>query len=195
MTTKANFSTDNSSALQPVTRRRFLAKASASALSFSIIAPELVRGAEANSKVDIGLIGCGGRGQGLAPMFVSTGGYNMVAVADYFQDRTDSAGQKLGVPETKRFTGLNGYRKLLEQKLDAVMIESPPSSTPSKRLQRWMPGSTCIAPSPSPSMFPAALPLPKRARKLPGKNSFSWSISKPALRMPSRKVSSGCARA
>lgn len=124
--TKDNSSTESSPALQPITRRRFLAGASAGALSFSIIAPELVRGAEANSKVDLGLIGCGGRGQSLAPMFVNTGGYNMVAVADYFQERADSAGQKLAVPEAKRFTGLNGYRRLLEQKLDAVMIESPP---------------------------------------------------------------------
>lgn len=125
--TKHNSAAHQTSAALPhVTRRRFLAGASASALSFTIIAPELVRGAEANSKVDIGLIGCGGRGQSLAPMFVNTGGYNMVAVADYFRDRADSAGQKLNVPEAKRFTGLNGYRKLLEQKLDAVMIESPP---------------------------------------------------------------------
>ena len=125
--TNNNPSPDRTSpVLTPITRRRFLAGAGASALSFTIMAPELVRGAEANSKVDIGLIGCGGRGQGLAPMFVNTGGYNMVAVADYFQDRTDSAGQKLGVPEAKRFTGLYGYRRLLDQKLDAVMIESPP---------------------------------------------------------------------
>lgn len=123
---KNSSSIENSPALRPVTRRHFLAGASASALSFSIIAPDLLRGAEANSKVDIGLIGCGGRGQSLAPMFVKTGGYNMVAVADYFHDRADSAGQKLGVPEANRFTGLHGYRRLLDQKLDAVMIESPP---------------------------------------------------------------------
>lgn len=110
---------------KPVSRRRFLGTG-ASALSFTIIAPELVRGAEANSKVDVGLIGCGGRGQSLAPMFVNTGGYNLVAVSDFFQDRTDAAGQKLGVPASKRFTGLKGYQRLLEQKLDAVMIESPP---------------------------------------------------------------------
>lgn len=109
-----------------LTRRHFLAKAGAGALSFTIVAPQLVRAAAANSKIDIGLIGCGGRGQSITPMFVNQGGYRVVAVADYFPDKTESAGQRLGVPAAKRFTGLNGYRSLLDEKLDAVLIESPP---------------------------------------------------------------------
>jgi myo-inositol 2-dehydrogenase / D-chiro-inositol 1-dehydrogenase len=110
----------------PITRRHFLAGASAAAVSFAVVNPRLVGAAEANSKVNIGLIGCGGRGSWIAGEFAKHGGYKVVAVADYFQDKADSAGQKLGVPDTKRFTGLKGYRKLLEEKLDAVMIESPP---------------------------------------------------------------------
>ncbi|HWI58216.1 MAG TPA: Gfo/Idh/MocA family oxidoreductase, partial [Bacillota bacterium] len=51
---------------------------------------------------------------------------NVVAVADYFQDRVDGIGRKLNIPENKRFTGLSGYKRLLEQKLDAVAIETPP---------------------------------------------------------------------
>jgi predicted dehydrogenase len=109
-----------------LTRRRFLADASAAAVTFSVLAPKLVRGEDAPTKVKVGLIGCGGRGQGIAPMFHQHGGFQVVAVADYFEDRTKSAGQKLGVPEAKRFSGLYGYRKLLEENLDAVMIESPP---------------------------------------------------------------------
>ena len=45
---------------------------------------------------------------------------------DYFEDRTTNAGAKLKVPEASRYAGLSGYKKLLEQKLDAVMIISPP---------------------------------------------------------------------
>jgi myo-inositol 2-dehydrogenase/D-chiro-inositol 1-dehydrogenase len=48
-----------------------------------------------------------------------------VAVADYFQDRIDNAGEKLGVAAANRYPGLSGYKKLLE-KVDAVAIESPP---------------------------------------------------------------------
>jgi len=108
-----------------INRRRFIAGAGAAALSFTIVKPELVRGAAANSKVNLGLIGCGGRGTWIAELFKQHGGYNVVAVADYFQDRVDNAGEKLGVPATNRFTGLYGYKKVLD-KVDAVAIISPP---------------------------------------------------------------------
>jgi predicted dehydrogenase len=109
-----------------MTRRRFIAGTGASVLAFTVLKPERVRGAEANSKIDIGLIGCGNRGKWVADLFQKNGGYNIVAVADYFQDHADEAGAKFNVPAANRYTGLSGYRKLLEQKLDAVVIESPP---------------------------------------------------------------------
>jgi predicted dehydrogenase len=107
-----------------ITRRHFLAGAGAAVLTLA--QPEWVRGAEANSRIDIGLIGCGGRGKWIADLFVKDGRYNVVAVADYFADRAAGAGERFQVPEKLRFTGLNGYQRLLEQKLDAVVIETPP---------------------------------------------------------------------
>jgi len=108
-----------------ITRRRFIAGAGATALSFTVIKPALVRGYDANSKVDLGIIGCGGRGTWIAELFKQHGGYNVVAAADYFQDRVDGLGNKLGVDKARRYAGLSGYRKLLD-KVDAVAIESPP---------------------------------------------------------------------
>src|SRR5215468_4770454 len=87
-----------------ITRRRFLAGTSASALAFTIMKPELVGGTEANSKIDIGLIGCGGRGQWIMDLFRKHGGYNIVAGADYFKDRVDEMGGKFDVPEAQRYT-------------------------------------------------------------------------------------------
>jgi predicted dehydrogenase len=110
----------------PITRRRFLAGTSASVLAFTVIKPELVRGSEANSKIDLGLIGCGGRGKWIADLFNKHGGYNIVAVADYFPDRADGAGDRFKVGAANRYAGLSAYQKLLAQKLDAVAIESPP---------------------------------------------------------------------
>jgi len=111
---------------QTVSRRHFIAGTGAAALGFTVLSPQLVGGAEANSKIDIGLIGCGGRGKWIADLFVKNGNYNLVALADYFQDRVDDAGKKFNVPAERRFVGLSGYQKLLEQKLDAVVIETPP---------------------------------------------------------------------
>lgn len=109
-----------------ITRRKFLASTGAAALGFTLLKPELVHGAAANSKIDIGVIGCGGRGAWMAELFAKNGNYNVVAVADYFQDRVDGIGGKLNIPADKRFTGLSCHKKLIEQKLDAVAIETPP---------------------------------------------------------------------
>jgi len=109
-----------------ITRRKFLAGAGAAAVGLTILKPELVGGAEANSKLDIGVIGCGGRGAWIAELFAKNGHYNVVALADYFPDRVDAAGEKLKVPPAKRFTALSGYKRLLAEKLDAVAIETPP---------------------------------------------------------------------
>jgi myo-inositol 2-dehydrogenase / D-chiro-inositol 1-dehydrogenase len=109
-----------------ITRRKFLATAGTTALGLTILQPELVCGAEANSKLSLGLIGCGGRGNWISDLFLKNGNYRFVAVADCFQDRADSTGKKLQIPAGSRYSGLSGYKRLLEQKLDAVVIETPP---------------------------------------------------------------------
>ena len=109
-----------------MTRRSFIAGTGASVLAFTVLKPGLVGGAEANSKINLGLIGCGGRGKWIADLFQKHGGYHFVAVADYFQDRADEARERFKVPAANRYAGLSGYHRLLEQKLDAVVIESPP---------------------------------------------------------------------
>ncbi len=105
-----------------VERRRFLAGAAA----FTLLAPHTVRGTQANSQLTLGLIGCGGRGTWLTRLFNQTGKYRFVACADYFKDRVDRVGQKLSIPEDRRFTRLHGYKRLLDCQLDAVVIETPP---------------------------------------------------------------------
>ena len=109
-----------------ITRRRFIAGTGAAAATFTILKPELVGGSVANSKIEWGLIGSGGRGSWIANLFQKHGGYNLVATADYFQDRVDAVGEKFQIPSGRRFTGLSAYKRLLDQKLDAVVIESPP---------------------------------------------------------------------
>ena len=107
-------------------RRHFLAGTAGAAAAFTIMSPERVRGSEANSRIKLGLIGCGGRGQWIANLFKQHGGYQLTAGADYFQDRVDQFGEKLGVEPKHRHTSLSGYRALLEDDVDAVAIISPP---------------------------------------------------------------------
>ena len=109
-----------------VKRREFIARAGAAAVSVTVLGPRFVRGAQSNARVRLGLIGCGGRGGWIADLFRKHGGYEVVAVADYFKGRADEAGRTFSVPEAARFTGLSGYKRLLDRGVDAVAIESPP---------------------------------------------------------------------
>jgi predicted dehydrogenase len=108
-----------------IPRRAFLASA-ATATAVTVMKPSLVFGAEANSLLEIGLIGCGGRGSWIANLFADSGKYRLVACADYFQDKADAVGEKHKIEPSRRYTGLSGYKRLLESKLDAVVIETPP---------------------------------------------------------------------
>ena len=108
-----------------IPRRAFLASA-ATATAFTVLKPSLVFGAEANCVLEIGLIGCGGRGGWIAKLFADSGKYRFVACADYFQDKVDKVGDAHKIETSRRYTGLSAYKRLLEEKLDAVVIETPP---------------------------------------------------------------------
>jgi myo-inositol 2-dehydrogenase / D-chiro-inositol 1-dehydrogenase len=109
-----------------ITRRKFLASAGAATLGFTLLKPEQVGGAEANSKLNLGVVGCGGRGAWIADLFAKSGRFNVMAATDYFQDRVDEVARKLNIPAANCFAGLSGYKRLLELNLDAVAIETPP---------------------------------------------------------------------
>ncbi len=112
--------------MKKVTRREFVVAAGATAATLTILKPDLIKGSVANSKIKIGLIGCGGRGQWIMDLFKKHGGYEIYAGHDYFQDRVDEFARKFDVPKERCFTGLYGYRQMLQAGVDAVIIESPP---------------------------------------------------------------------
>lgn len=109
-----------------VNRREFLAQAGAATLSAAILPAGLARGLQAGPKIKLGLVGCGGRGVWIAKLFQKHGGYELAAAADYFADRAETAGDALGVPSSRRFSGLSGYKRLLDAGVDAVAVETPP---------------------------------------------------------------------
>jgi myo-inositol 2-dehydrogenase/D-chiro-inositol 1-dehydrogenase len=81
-------------------------------------------------KIKLGLVGCGGRGKWIAGLFQKDGGYDIHAVADYFPQVADAAGDAFGVDKPRRFSGLSGYRKLIESGVEAVALETPPCFFP-----------------------------------------------------------------
>ncbi len=109
-------------------RRGFL---QAAGTGLMILRPETVFGSQANSAIEVGLIGCGNRGTWIGGMFQEFGGARFVALADAMPDRLDYAIQRLKVdPATRQYKGLKGYQELVASKLDAVLIESPPYCHP-----------------------------------------------------------------
>ena len=109
------------------TRRKFITTTGTAAIgSVTIVNPLIARGSLANTKIRIGVIGCGGRGTWIAKLFQAHGGYEIVAGADYFQDKVETFGNQLGVSKNKLFTGLSAYKKLIDSGVDAIAIESPP---------------------------------------------------------------------
>jgi predicted dehydrogenase len=72
------------------------------------------------------VVGCGGRGAWIARLFQQHGGYHLWAVADYFPAVADACGQQLGVDPSRRFSGLLGFRKVIESGIEAIALETPP---------------------------------------------------------------------
>jgi predicted dehydrogenase len=103
-------------------RRRFLQTAG----GVLLLKPRTVFGYEANSRVEVGLVGCGGRGNWLAPFFPEHAGARVVAVADVIKSRLEATREKLQVDAGRAYWGPEAYRELAQSKLDAVVIETPP---------------------------------------------------------------------
>jgi len=117
-----------------VNRREFLktaAMAAAGASTVSIVKAESVRGTGANSMIQFGFIGCGGRGNGDAVGFVRTGQCKIVAVSDWFEDRAKAAQRRFKVDPSRCFVGEDGWKKVLDLKdVDAIIQTTPPGFRP-----------------------------------------------------------------
>lgn len=109
-----------------LSRRNFVKGIAATAATVTIIEPAAVRGDDANAKVTVGVVGLGGRGAWIAKFFAQHPGYQVTSVADYFPHVVNAVGESMGVDKARRFSGLLGYKRLIESKVDAVVLETPP---------------------------------------------------------------------
>lgn len=114
-------------------RRHFLAHAGVGLAATMTMSRALAQGSVANSRIRLGLIGCGQRGQWILDLFAEHGGYEVAAVADYFQDKVDETAAKHQLGRPRVFTGLQCAEKMIAAGgLDAVAIISPPYFHPSQ---------------------------------------------------------------
>ncbi|MCS6951441.1 MAG: Gfo/Idh/MocA family oxidoreductase [Bryobacterales bacterium] len=106
-------------------RRRFL-ESSVAAGALLVLEPKTVFGTQANSAIELGIIGCGGRGNWIGAHFVEFTHTRIVALHDPFRDRLEATAAKFKVDRSRLYGGLDGYKDLLASRVDAVAIESPP---------------------------------------------------------------------
>ncbi|KRP37878.1 MAG: hypothetical protein ABS34_00835 [Opitutaceae bacterium BACL24 MAG-120322-bin51] len=119
------------------TRRDFVkaAAVSAAAIStFNILGAQTVNGI-GTQKIKVGLIGCGGRGQGALGQFLQACqilgiDVEVVAVADVFQDRVDGALAKFKFDASRGYAGYEAYRKVTESDAEFVIMATPPNFRP-----------------------------------------------------------------
>ncbi|HVP45032.1 MAG TPA: Gfo/Idh/MocA family oxidoreductase [Bryobacteraceae bacterium] len=111
-----------------VSRRHFLQGGGAAAAgTFTIVAPQLVRGTEANSKVSVGLIGCGGRGTYDSGIVQNEPRAHITALCDIFEDQREAAKRNLKLERPAEYVD---FEKLLSSNVDAVIIATPPFEHP-----------------------------------------------------------------
>lgn len=105
-------------------RRSFMKRAAVP--TFLYLKPSTVFGSQANSAVEVGVVGCGGRGIYIGRMFLDDGNVRIAALADPIPSQMDALASELKLAKPRTYGGLNGYRDLAASKLDAIVIESPP---------------------------------------------------------------------
>jgi predicted dehydrogenase len=114
-------------------RRAFL-KAAGAVGAFTILQPRLVRGTDANSAVQVGLLGCGRRGSTDANNIIQNTTARLTALADLFPDQLEKAKARFDkVAESKGYAGISqtfvgphAARQMAESKdVDAVVVATP----------------------------------------------------------------------
>ncbi len=118
-------------------RRGFLKNSGRIAAASAVVgaAAPRVHAAEDNT-IQVALVGCGGRGTGAAKnaLSVPNGPMKLVAMADVFEDRltrrhgdlTRGFGDRVNVPEDRRFLGFDAYKKAIDcLKPNDVVILAP----------------------------------------------------------------------
>src|SRR5437868_443340 len=104
--------------VQRLSRRKFLGTSAAAAGAWTLGAPAFLRGANLNDKLNIAIIGAGGRG---VPNTKDVASENIVALCDVSESNLDAAAKNY--PKARKFTD---FRRLFDQagEFDAVVVST-----------------------------------------------------------------------
>ena len=127
-------------------RREFLKNSSAAVLGGALVSelgfPAIISAAANARKFRLGLIGCGGRGNGAAANALSSDSNTVLhAMADVFPNKIESGlkeirnaikdDARIDVPAERRFVGLDAFEKVIHSGVEVVLLTTPPGFRPS----------------------------------------------------------------
>lgn len=118
-----------------IPRRKFIKNVVAAGAVVSAFPLFNVRAQNAGRKFKIGLVGCGGRGNGAVENHLEAAkklgmDVEVYTVADFFPDRANGTAKKYNIPADRVFTGATGYRQLVALPIDIVLLATPPAFRP-----------------------------------------------------------------
>lgn len=116
-------------------RRTFIKNVAAAGAVAATLPLFNLHGQGSGKKFKIGVVGCGGRGTGAAENIVEAGKsigceIEIYALTDFIPDRANKLAAKYSVPAERVFSGAAGYREVLAQPIDIVLLATPPVFRP-----------------------------------------------------------------
>lgn len=159
---------------QGKSRRHFLRGMTASAASIMVLKSSTVFSAQANSAIELGIVGSGGRGQYIGRMMQRHGEnkVKVVAVQDPFKDRVDDIGEQFEVEASRRYAGIPSYEDLIASQVDAVAVTSPPYFHPMQVAAAVDAGKHVWLAKPVAVDVPGCKSIAESAKKAEGKFTF-----------------------
>lgn len=112
--------------------RRLFIRNSSLLVAGAAVAPYIVGHAAPDEPIKVGLIGCGGRGQGaVGNVKAADPNVTIVAVADIFPERAADAAKKFNVPAEMAFSGFDAYKKVVAiPDINYIILATPPGFRP-----------------------------------------------------------------
>jgi len=120
-------------------RREFLKSAGGAAIAAGF--PSIIRAQSVTNAIKVGLVGAGGRGTGAASQALAADDYTeLTAVADVDQPQIDKSlaslkkisktAARVKVETSNQYLGLDAYQKVIDSKVDVVILTTPPGFRP-----------------------------------------------------------------
>ena len=128
-------------------------------------------------KIKVGVIGGGHRGNFIGNFMKKHGGYEIHAVADYFPEVADKLGKDLGADKSRRFSGLSGYKKVIDNGVEALAVLDVPYFYPEQVSAAVAAGCHVYMAKPIAVDAPAALAIGAAAQAATAKQRSCWSIT------------------